>query len=390
MNRPGGNSGVRIPYVQSAASQQVPPPYHFPGVTVNAFTWQVPMDRVQHYCDRFFNLGAESSRDYVYRPVPLWPFATLLFLNYPIMISAAPASAHLGEIPYADRGMISQTEVFVALPVMRYGKGPAKLILDSTLEFALPFIVVANPMSSVCGREMLGLGKLLADIGNSEGAYPDSFLGTVKLPGWPSLEPGAKQIMQDFMRVETKPALPTSAGTQPPQRSLATLLESREASWMMGGLASMANYLDTASLGLIPTSMRTVGLKQYRDALDPSQAIYQALVTCRAQYTNVRNVRFYNEKDVNLTFYDTGSFHDILKVFLDIGDAPTGQPISVSAAAGCRFEADIDYDQMRVIRGFPVDRGDGLPPSAASSDLIARWARPLQGFFGPRQGGGPA
>ena len=47
-----------IPYVQSSASLQVPPPYHFPGVTVNAFVWEASMARVQAYCDTFFNLGS--------------------------------------------------------------------------------------------------------------------------------------------------------------------------------------------------------------------------------------------------------------------------------------------------------------------------------------------
>lgn len=376
----------RIPYVQSAASQQVPPPYHFPGVTVNAFYLDVSMAKVQEYCDRYLNIGDDATRDYVYRPVPFMPYATVLFLDYPTMISAAPASEMLGEVAYADRGAISQTEVFVALPVIRYGRGAKRLLTDTSLEWALPFIVVGNPMSSVCGREMLGLGKLLADIETGEGRYPDSFHGRISLPGWPDAEIGTMQVQQEFMRVETKPVLPTSAGTQPPRRTLASLLDSRAASKMLGGLASISNFIDTSSLGLIPTTMRTVGLKQYRDAAHPRRAVYQALVTCRAQYLNVRDVRFYNELDVDFHFNDTGSFHQILKVFLDVGEHPTEMPFSVNTVAGCRFMADINFDTMRVIREFPIERGSGLPPTPGSSDLISRWYRPLQGFFGPRRG----
>ena len=375
----------RIPYVQSDASQQVPPPYHFPGVTVNAFYWEVSMERVQAYCDRYLNIGDEASRDYVYRPVPTFPYASVLFLDYPTMISAIPDGSMHGAVPYPERGAISQTEVFVALPVMRYGKGGVKLITDSAVEWALPFIVVGNPMSSVCGREMLGLGKLLADIGNGEGRYPDSFLGTVKLPGWRDEKPGTMQETLDFLRIETKPPLPTHAGTQPRERTFATLLDAREALWGLGNLANMANFVDKASLSLIPTSMRTVGLKQYRDALDPARAVYQALVTCRALYSDVRDVCFYNPLDVDMSFYDVGSFHEMLKVFLEVGDEPTGLPHSVNAIAACRFVADIDYDQLRVIREFPIDR-DGMPPTPGSSDMIARWLRPLKGFFAPRKG----
>lgn len=378
---------TRVPYVQSAASQQVPPPYHFPGVTVNAFYLNVSMAKVQEYCDRYLNIGEEKTRGYVYRPVPFWPYATVLFLDYPTMISSAPASAHLGEVAYSDRGAISQTEVFVAIPVMRYGVGAAKLITDTAVEWALPFIVVGNPMSSVCGREMLGLGKLLADIEIGEARYPDSFRGKISLPGWPDSETGTMQAQQEFMKVETKPFLPTPTGTQPPRRTLASLLESPEASKLLGGVATAANFIDTFSLGLVPTAMRTVGLKQYRDAANPHRAVYQALVTCRAQYLNVRDVRFYNEKDIDLTFNDLASFHQILEVFLDVGKEPTGKPFSVNTVAGCRFMADINFDTMRIIREFPIDR-DGLPPTTGSSDLVARWYRPLRGFFGPRRGVG--
>lgn len=380
---------TRVPYVQSASSQQVPPPYHFPGVTVNAFYMNISMERVQRYCDRYLNIGDEATREYVYRPLSVWPYATVLFLNYPTMISAAPGSRMLGEVPYADRGAISQTEVFVAIPVVRYGRGAARLITDTAVEWALPFIVVGNPMSSVCGREMLGLGKLLADIEIGEGRYPDSFRGRISLPGWPNGETGTMmQASQEFMSVETKPFLPTPAGTQPPRRSLATLLQSREASKLLGGVATAANFIDTFSLDLIPTAMRTVGLKQYRDAANPHRAVYQALVTCRAQYLNVRDVRFYNEKDIDLTFYDTGSFHKILKVFLDVGEQPSGYPFSVNTVAACQFMADINFDTMRVIREFPIERDHGLPPTTGSSDLVSRWYRPLRGFFGPRRGVG--
>ncbi|MBY0393102.1 MAG: hypothetical protein K2Q27_07540, partial [Novosphingobium sp.] len=172
-----------------------------------------------------------------------------------------------------------------------------------------------------------------------------------------------------------------------PYRTLATLLESPEASKLVGGLSSVSNFIDSFSLGLIPTSMRTVGLKQYRDAADPQRAVYQALVTCRAQYLNVRNVRFYNELDIDMYFNDIGSFHEILEVFLEVDKKPTGKPHSVNTVAALRFEADINFDTLRVIREFPIDR-DGLPPTPGASDLVARWYRPLRGFFGPRRGVG--
>lgn len=372
-----GSSG--IPYVQSAASLQVPPPYHFPGVTANAFIWEASIPRVQAYCERYFNLGSAQERGFVYRPAAFWPYAMLLFLEYPVMISSNP-NPNFGEVPYCDRGVVSQTEVFVALPVMRYGASASTLLTHTELEWFLPFIAVSTPMSAVCGREMLGLGKLLADISTGEGDFPDSFRGSLSLPGWRVERTGTMQEQLPFVTVKTGPVLP-SFRTVKPESSIATLMQSREAGWLVDGLASLANFVDTASMGLLPTSMRTIGLKQYRDALDPESAVYQALVSCRAHYSNVTDFKIYNEDEVTIKFNDVGSFHDILSVFLDIGDAPSHAEVLAKPKAAFRFQADIDFDSMRVIHQFPIDGATGQPASPAESDLVARWFRPWQGFF---------
>lgn len=372
-----------IPFAQSSTSEQVPPPYHFPGVTVNAFVWPVDIDRVQTYCNNTFNLGRKDERGFVYRPAPMWPYATLLFLEYPVMISSNPLAQNIGEVPYSDRGIISQTEVFVALPVIRYGTNAKTMLTQTTLEWALPFIVVGNPMSSVCGREMLGLGKLLANIETGEGWYPDSFEGSIKLPGWPKLDKKCHMEEMEFVKVTTNPVLPTFRTSQTPKKSLATLFESREASVAIEEMANVFNFIDDASLAMIPTNMHTVGLKQYRDAVDVERAIYQSIVTCRARYSNLDQFKMYDEADVEIVFNDTGTFHEILEVFLEVGSKPSNQPFSIKPVAGYRFMADIDFDEMRVVYSFPIDRDNGQTPIPAQSDLTAGWARPLKGFFGP-------
>ena len=176
------------PYVQSVGSLDVPPPYQFPGVTVHAFVWETEMAPIQAYCDTVLNLGEDdAARGFVYRPAANWPYALLLFLDYPEMISTCPAVD--GEVPYADRGVISQKEVFVVVPVVRTGSTASAWFSQTVIEWALPFIVVDNPMSAVCGREMLGLEKLLASIEMGVGATQGSFKGGVRLPGWQTLTP---------------------------------------------------------------------------------------------------------------------------------------------------------------------------------------------------------
>ncbi|HLY55775.1 MAG TPA: hypothetical protein VKS60_09480 [Stellaceae bacterium] len=370
-----------IPYVQSAASQEVPPPYHFPGVKVNAFVWDAPMAAIQKYCDLYFNLRSDRERGFVYKPAAFWPYATLLFLEYPVMISAGRKPEKIGgQVPYSDRGIISQTEVFVAVPVVRYGIGPVRLALESTVEWALPFIVVGNPMSCVCGREMLGMGKPLADIETGESVFPGSFRGSVTLPGWPTLEAGVQQKMMPFLEVTTAPVMPTFRGSVE-EDSLWSLLRSREASSMLDSLAGALGAVDDASYGMLPTTMRTVSLKQIRDARHPDRALYQALATCRSAYSNFDNFRFYNERDVDIAFHDQGSFGEILRVFLDLPGAPTGEIHRVKPKAAYSFTADIEFDEMRTIFTFPVDRGPGLAPVPETRDIVSRWLRPWRGFF---------
>src|SRR5271154_1925600 len=127
-----------IKYVQSVASQQVPPPYHFPGVTVNAFIWDADMAAIQVYCDRHLNLGDADERGFIYRPASFWPFAALVIIDYPIMVSSDPDREDIGGTPFPDRGFLSQKEAFVVFPIVRSGAPLEKALLNTMVEWALP------------------------------------------------------------------------------------------------------------------------------------------------------------------------------------------------------------------------------------------------------------
>ena len=370
-----------IKYVQSSASQDVPPPYSFPDVRVNSFVWAIDVAKVQRYCDRFLNLGSYEERGFHYRPLVAWPYAMLTFLDYPSMISSDPHPLDIGEVPYPDRGFTNQREVFVSIPLARYGRGALGRLTETDVECILPFIVVDQPGSCICGREMLGLGKLLAEIEMGEGKYPDSFAGKVTMPGWQGKHVGQHQEMLTFIEVETAPLLPTFRSGSPPSASLATLFESKTASLAFGAFAGFSNFVDSISAGLVPTVMRTVGLKQYRDALHPDRAIYQALVSCRARYSNVRDFGFYDENAATITVSDTGSFREILNLLMNLGGEPNGERHQWQPLAALRFNADIDYDAMKVLHEFAIEGGDGIVSRPARSDLASRWFRPIRGLF---------
>lgn len=401
-------------YVQSDASLDVAPPYFFPGVTVQGVMIEADLVAVQKYCDEYLNIGPPEDRGFEYRAVPAWPYAQLLFLHYPVMISAAPDEARLGgvggvdgplpggqqqyEVPMADRGTTSQNEVFVAFPVMRYGVGVKGKLIETELEWILPFIVVNQPWSCVCGREMLGLGKMMSKIDMGSGYVPGSFLGEVHMPGWRDANSGVMEENLPFLYVQTGPTLPTFRSTEP-FKSLATAFSSSPVRWALEKAGALTNFIDTASLGLVPTVMRTIALKQYRDAAFPERAIYQALVGCRSKYSEISNLELFDERDIIVMFNEQGSFKEIVDVVLgedplearfiypEVEKVPLMTGRMARAVGGFRFNANVDFDQMRVLHEFDIrhelsEGGNGEVLKRGSSDLTARWFRPLKGFFG--------
>lgn len=376
-----------IPYVQFRSSLDIPPPYSMPGVTVHAFVWDAPVKAVQAYCDRYFNLGDAADRGWTYGPAAIWPYVMLLVIDYPVMSYAGPPTPESdpGEVPLRDRGYVSQQEVFVAIPVMRRGTTPAKLLMNSSIEMALPFIVVGEPMSAVCGREMLGLEKLLADITLGESACQGSFSAQVRLPGWASLNHLEPQQMLPFLEVETGPAAPTFHGTSR-QNSLWTLFDSQTVGKAVSAMTTVGDFVETASVGLLPTSMNTVSLKQIRDAKDPDRALHQSLVCCRSKYSCLENFRFFKEDDVKVTFHNQGSFCEILKVFLDVPentsvDKSVDRPFSPVVKAAFKFNANIHFDDMRTLHTFAVSPGPGLPPAKIMDDTLSQGFRLLRNFL---------
>jgi len=378
-----------IPYIQSLTCQQVPPPYHFPGVTANAFILETSIPHIQRYCDRYFNIGEAAERGFEYKPIASWPYAALMVIDYPVMICADDRPLGPNGQSYADGGYVKQQEVFVTIPIIRRGINPATAIFKTAVDWMLPFIVVGNAVSASCGREMLGLEKLLAEIKIGDGGYPDAFSANLSLPGWASLRPTEWQQMLPFLDIVTGPAAPTFKGS-PAVDSLWTLFSGGPGGQLMAAAGAASNFVDAMSLGLIPTTQHTISLKQIRDAEDPQRAVYQSIVSCRSKYTCMENFRFYNENDVTITIHDHGSFSEVFRAMFDPPDAPDpydprDRPLKYKPKAAFRFNSTIDFDEMRTLHEFPVDRGHGLPPTKARDDTMSPWMRPLRGFFGPRQ-----
>ncbi len=372
-------------FIESVANQQMPPPYYFPGATVNAFLFEAPLANIQKYCDDYFNLGDAKDRGFTYKAFGGFPYAALMVIEYPQMICADARPIALGVVPFASRGYSSQSEIFVAAPVIRYGTSARTFLPRVALEWTLPFLVVDNSTSSFSGREMIGLEKLQGSFELGESEFPGSFRCNVSLPGWRSLRSDEMQQSMPFVDIETDPPVPTIRGAATNEDSVWTLLRSRFASAAIEGGVAFTDLLDVVSAGTVSFPMNVVSLKQFRDATDPSRAVYQALAGARSRYSNITKLQFYNEQNVDITFHDRGSFSEIIQVFLNPQPnvSPYKEedtPVRVKTVAAYRFEADINYDNTRTLHNFPVD-GQRAAALGSADGLLSPFLKPLAGFI---------
>jgi hypothetical protein len=382
-------------FVQSVANQQTPPPYHFPGVTAHAFVIDIQMGAVQAYCDKYFNLGDEKERGFVYRPLALWPYALLMVIQYPLMINTNRTELGYDEIPFANRGYCSQNEVFLSVPLVRHGVTPRDLLIKAAIEWAVPFIVVDNSTSAFSGREILGLEKLWGEIYLGSGQFPNGFSADVSVPGWTSLDPDAMQKMRRVLTISTGSPLP-GVGCKSSVTSASTMFESPLVLRTFQAMADAADGLVTVSNGVIPNPMRLVALKQFRDAYDPHRAIYQALVGSRSRYYDIANLTLFNEQDVTIKLETGGSFAEIAGIFLPDGLNPETDHFDktrkapVTARAAFSFTANLDFDEMATLHTFPVDGDEVDPVDEGGAGMLAPWLRPWWGLFNaPVEDGDP-
>lgn len=371
-------------FVESVANQQMPPPYHFPDVTAHAFMFEAPMSAVQRYCDTHLNLGSDADRGFRYSAMPMFPYAALMAVQYPVMMSYCGDKLGYNEAPFAQRGYTSQNEIFVAMPVLRHGLEPGTALLEAAVEWALPFVAVDNSTSAFSGREMLGLPKLIGPLSFGESSFPGSFAASARLPGWKSAS-DVQQIL-DFLTITTGPPIGSGPGTVP-STSFFRLFSGHYVRRGLEVASAALSGLDSLANGLLPSLMHTVALKQFRDAAQPDLAVYQALISARTRYTDISNLKFYDEHDIEIVFSGYPSFWNVLRVFMDLPeetpeDAATGHPVVLKPCAAYSFNADIDFDQVRTLHtfiadGVPVKRGQ----QAREDTAFASWVLPLRGFF---------
>lgn len=343
-------------FIESFATQQLLPPYRSEGVMVHCFLFRLSTRMVQGYCDRFLNLGPLSKRPFHYTALDKAPIGILSIAQYPRIATVILPTSQIG-LPWRTWDNVTQNELYAAAPVLRHRVVSGGVLVEPTLEWIQPFLLIDNASSTFSGREILGLEVLHGDFAFAPKPDGGISIDTV-LPSWSVFSPNSVQAIEPFLSVET--GSPLSA------KALDAVFA--EAAQDPGSVADMAALqeaipeVDRVSGGAIPAAMRMVILKQFRDAADATKAIYQSLVSARCRFSNVAQFEVYSGKDCRLTFTDGAMVNQIIGALLDVPEAKLNAEVDASGAAtqtrelearmGFSFTATVDFDQISTTHSF--------------------------------------
>jgi hypothetical protein len=241
-------------YHDQIGEAQNPPPYSFPNVRINSFRLSADLDKLTELCNDVLNVGELEDRGFEFRPI--FPFVDLEVLHYPKMQYAF----------FPPAGYISQNECCVRLFVMKYIAIGDMLVPDGEISVFCPFLIVDNPLSAFAGRDVLGFPKLL---GSFTPFSPKSPFTTVSTEVFTSYTEEVMAAPHPIVTIE-------AAGQG------AKAIGIPEQMWPWGQVEVEAMNLAHQALGrsLVFTlgSFGCVTMKQFRDAMLPLNACYQAIL----------------------------------------------------------------------------------------------------------------
>jgi hypothetical protein len=304
------------PFIQRPDDPEIPPPYSFPGVTINSFELEADITALRSLCERFLNIGDPEERGFEYRP--LLPFVSLEILTYPKMISTRP--------PFSHWGYVTQQEAYVRFPVVKYLPFGWFLVPVEISNF-FPFLFVDSSWSAFSGREVIGFPKVTGTI-NQDTQNSGIYSASVSVPVFPAHSPDTKQTSQQIVSVAGGPLIgsPSDLSTTWP--------------WLITAFDGVAGAVEELIIELAelidPDLLSTVQLKQIRDAEDPGMACFQALVHSDFQVHQVSPPDFFETATVTLN--SSASLN--LARSLGLGVSATG---SITPILAYRTQCDMTF-----------------------------------------------
>ncbi|HEV7157674.1 MAG TPA: hypothetical protein VGN38_04895 [Caulobacteraceae bacterium] len=340
-------------FIESFATHQLLPPYHSDNSKVYGFFFEIKVDAIQAYCDVFLNIGDQSSRPFLYRPITDAPFGILTFTDYPALCSTDKEIPRSLGVTTSHWDHLRQKELSVAVPVNRYRLTSANVLVEPTVQWVQPVVVLDNATSAFSGREILGLEALYGHVDVVDPPLkPGGVSIRVSLPSWETFAPDACEQMLPFASIDCEAALPGATDEDHRQQS-----DTLGLTPIIGQLRQALPHLRDFGDGLLPETMQMVLLKQFRDAGDPNLAIHQSLVGVRRRYSDIVGMRLYDPGAISVQFTDGAMVDEILNAFLDlhfltqsVRDGIVTRTLKTAMAFS--FTATVDADRIETLFTF--------------------------------------
>jgi hypothetical protein len=333
-------------FVESFATLQLLPPWQADGARTWRFAIRLDPLRVAAYLNTYFNGFYPDQAPFNYAPVPGAQFGLLSACYYPNVRSLQRSA---GSDPISggqvwDR--LTHTEVYFAIPVLRYAVNRSGLMTTPTLVWVQPFAYSDNDTVVFSSREIWGADMFLATITRDVTLPPDQLHLDVGMVGIKHFSPRSVDELLACLHVKAvdpSPCdLPAILKANPDLQAFVDIL---------GGSGQFAGGRPPPGVKTSPyaSGIEMDNLKQFRDCYDMGAAIYRAIVASRTDLANVGEVVLYDAGKVELDFMYSDTLREMLASLFGAGIPPdNGPPADHAPGVDSHSGAGMDWNMNRV------------------------------------------
>lgn len=333
-------------FVESFATLQLLPPWRADGAATWRFAIALDPQRITAYLDTYFNGAYPDQAPYNYTPVPGAAFGLLSACYYPNIRSL---QRDAGSTPVSggqiwDR--LTHTEVYLAIPALRYEVNSSGLMTTPTLVWVQPFSYSDNDTIVFSSREIWGADMFLGAIARDVTLPPDQLHLDLGMVGTKHFDPRARDELLAVLHIR--------ATEQSPLDLPAILTANPDLQTFVDIIGGSGQFVGGAPPPGVKTSpypgaVETDNLKQFRDCYDMGAAIYRAIVSSRTTFSRVDDVVFYDASKVELDFMYSDTLSEMLSTLFGQGAPPdNGPPADHRPGVESGSGHGMDWDMNRV------------------------------------------
>lgn len=272
MTQFSSQSPYNKPYIERGGEQSFLQPYNLQGTNLYGFMLEGDLTNLQTLCDRYLNTPAQG--DVEYRAIS--PYVILSFDSVESINSILE--------PDRCKGTFGEDGEVIVWTLVAAGKQRGKVFVAERLAVFQPYLFVDSSPALVSGREVYGFPKewgwihMPTDLDN-----PQHF--GLEAVAWEHFAPDAPGIRRPIIDIDIDETKDTIREKIHDLKAFGKLLLDPIFpdlnNIVVPGIELPGNILEDLCNKTLPM----VFLKQFRDAIDGSQACYQAIVEADTQVT---------------------------------------------------------------------------------------------------------